>query len=423
MAMRHIYNFLLYLILPFLVLRLWVKSFRLAAYRHRIPERFGYYNFKPLSHSIWVHAVSVGEAIAAIPLVKLLQQIYADTPIVVTVMTPTGAECVRNAFGASVLLLYVPYDYPHVIKRFLRQINPKILLLLETELWPNMLHYAAARKIPVILANARLSDKSYQRYQKVLPIVKPMLNNITLVAAQSRENYDRFFALGIAVEKLTLSGNIKFDLNVATETVERGIALRKLWGRARPVWIAASTHPGEEEKILTALKLVHAQVPEMLLVLVPRHPERFAAVFALCQSQNYPTVCYSTDPGAVINPAVKILLGDVMGQLLQFYAAADFAFVGGSLVKLSGHNLLEPAALAKPVLSGPNLSTFMEIKQQMLDHEALIIVQDEYELAQRIIELNENKNLCDKLGAAALDVVMQNRGATQQIISWVKKLL
>jgi 3-deoxy-D-manno-octulosonic-acid transferase len=291
---------------------------------------------------------------------------------------------------------------------------------METELWPNMLHFSAQKKIPVILANARLSEKSYQRYKKVIRLVTPMFNCITAVAAQSRDDYRRFLELGMPKAKVFLTGNVKFDLEVSSAVIARGAILRNWWGRNRPIWIAGSTHPGEEEKILTALKVISKTIPEVLLVLVPRHPERFNTVFALCQAENFIVVRYSEKVNETISSGVQVILGDVMGQLLTFYAASDIAFVGGSLVKLGGHNLLEPAALAKPVLSGPNLHAFAEIKLMLLDHDALIIVKNENELALKIIELLQNKELCNQYGARSLDVVMENRGATQKIVAMVQ---
>lgn len=421
LLVRHIYNLLLYLILPFLPLRLLWKSRKNAAYRGRMLERFAHFDFSALKDSIWVHAVSVGESISAIPLIQELIRDYPQTTIVVTTMTPTGAERIQKALGEQVLQLYVPYDYPFAVKRFLCHINPKILILMETELWPNILHYSAGRKIPIVLANARLSEKSFVNYKKVCSFMRSILSCITVVAAQSKLDAERFLILGLEPQKMLITGNIKFDVKVPDDLFKQAKQLRLAWGEDRPVWIAASTHKGEEEKILAAAKIVREIIPESLLILVPRHPQRFDEVFELCCKQGFETIRYSKDQKALAS--TNVVLGDVMGQLLLFYAAGDIAFVGGSLIPWGGHNLLEPAVLAKPIISGQHLHTFLEISQLLTDADALITVADEVALAQSLIQLFQDKMLQEKLGCAALDVVEKYRGATQKIFACIKSFL
>jgi len=421
--MFYIYNFLIHLILPLLPLRLLWKSRKNSSYRQRILERFGLCSFPVINNSIWVHAVSLGEAISAVPLIKELMVTYPNTTIVVTSMTPTGAQRIREIFKSNpqILQLYIPYDYPFAIKRFLRHLHPKILILMEAELWPNILHYTAKQNIPIIIANACLSEKSVKNYQKFGNFIKPMLKYLTCVATQSKIDAENFAAIGVAKEKILITGNIKFDMQIKDAAYEQAKQLRDFLGQNRPIWVAASTHAGEEEKILTAARIILQQIPDSLLILIPRHPERFNQVFALCKKEQFNTVRYSASQE--YSSDTNIVLGDVMGRLLLFYAASDLAFVGGSLIPWGGHNLLEPAALAKPVLSGPNLSEFREISQLMSDTGGLIKVENETVLADTIIKLFNDKNLCEQIGLAALEVVEKHRGATQKILEQVKRLV
>lgn len=418
--MRYTYNFFLYLILPFLPLRLLWRSRKNIAYRQRMFERFGYFNFPPTKECIWVHAVSLGEAISAVPLIRALIRRYPNTAIVVTTMTPTGAERIQKIFNKEVIQLYVPYDYPFIVKRFLRQFNPKILVLMETELWPNILYYSAKRKVPIILCNARLSAKSVSGYKKIRGFMKQILDYITMVVAQSKIDGERFLALGLDPQKLLIGGNIKFDITIPDEVLLQATQLRLVFGKTRPIWIAASTHNMEEEKILIAAKKVLEILPDALLILVPRHLERFDKIFELCRNDGFNVVRYSNKQDYAAS--TNVVLGDVMGQLLLFYAVSDIAFVGGSLVPWGGHNLLEPAALAKPVISGPNLNAFLEISQLLIDGGALVKVDDEIILAQNLLKLFQDQNLREKLGAAALDVVEKHRGTTGKIMALIETL-
>lgn len=417
--MYFLYNCIIYLILPFLPLRLLWKSRKNPAYRQRMRERFAFLGIAPLKSSIWVHAVSVGEALSAIPLIKELLKRYPQETIVVTTMTPTGAERIQKALWGQVLQIYVPYDYPGMVKRFLRIINPRMLIIMETELWPNILHYTAKRKIPIILANARLSARSFNGYQKIARFIQTMLRNLTMVAAQSQLDAERFIALGMDAQRVAVYGNVKFDLEVAADVAINAVALREQWGKSRPVWIAASTHAGEEEQILAAAKKIQAQIPNVLLVIVPRHPERFAAVYKLCCDQGFKTARYSEHAACTLD--TQIVLGDVMGKMLLFYAASDVAFVGGSLIPWGGHNLLEPASLAKPVISGPNLTAFAAISKLLLKAQALIQVKTADELADAVIKLFQDATLQAQYGAAAQRVVAAHRGATEKLLQLIAR--
>lgn len=390
-------------------------------YRQKMGERFSYYNFHGVKESIWIHAVSLGESISAVPLVKSLLKKYPHVPIVVTTMTPTGAAAIQRFLGDQVLQVYVPYDYPFAVKRFLDHFNPQILVLMETELWPNILHYTAARKIPIVLGNARLSAKSFNGYSKIKMLIQPILNCITKVLAQSRLDGDRFLSLGLDPKKLSITSNIKFDLEIPATVVGEAQKLRSLLGVNRPIWVAASTHEGEEAKVMISAEKILSSVPAALLILVPRHPERFEQVFNLCAKEKFEVLRYSEIEK--YSDSTSIILGDVMGKLLVFYGASDVAFVGGSLVAWGGHNLLEPAALAKPVISGPHLSAFLEISQILDDSKALTKVADEDELAQNVIKFLQDAHLREKFGAKALDVCEKYRGATKKISEVIDFLL
>ena len=415
------YNLLVYLLLPFLPLRLLWRSHKNSFYRKRIAERFGYYNFAPISGSIWVHVVSVGEALAAVPLIKQLIAQYPRDKIVVTSMTPTGAERIQKIFADEVLHLYVPYDYPGAINRFLSQIKPKLLVIVETEIWPNLIRYTAKKHISILLASARLSQKSMRGYRKFQFLFKPVFSCISKIMAQSKIDAKRFLELGIDEKKISISGNIKFDIAIAEDNFVRAKQFRLSLGENRPIWVAASTHAGEEEKILLAAAKVRAVLPETLLIIVPRHPERFIEVFELCKKHEFNPINYSSEN--IYTSENAVIIGDVMGQLLLFYIVADVAFVGGSLIPHGGHNLLEPASVAKPVISGPSLDNFIEITQFLLEANGMIVVDDELELADKIIYLLQNKNLREQYGSTALSVVMRQRGATQKIMSAIQSLL
>lgn len=417
--MRFLYNLLFQLAIPFILLRLYLRGKTNQAYRMRWKERFAYYEQSPYKKSIWVHAVSLGEAIAAVPLIKALQNKYPDITIVATTMTPTGSEKLRQVFADKIIQVYVPYDYSGAIKRFLRHFNPILLVIMETELWPNLLHYSSQKKIPIFLANARLSDKSYRHYKFLKFFAKKMLNCITFIAAQSASDGDKFLSLGFAKEKLLVTGNIKFDMEVAEDIKIEAEALKSTLNISinRPIWIAASTHQGEEEKILIAFKKVLQFLPNVLLVLVPRHPERFIQVRNLCLQQGYNVICYTEKKQCDHN--VQILLGDIVGKLLVFYSLAEVAFVGGSLVSVGGHNLLEPAAVKVPILTGSNLNNFQEISSLMFKDSALIIVKDENELAEGVLNILQNKNLAKSLTNAATIILEQNKGALKKLMQWI----
>ncbi len=404
---RYLYSFLLYLILPFLFIRLWWKSRRLPAYRERMGERLGFYPFR-LEKCIWVHAVSVGEAIAAAPLIKSIVSRYPTMRVLVTTMTPTGARQVQTSFGDSVTHAYIPYDFPDAVARFLKTMHPVISIIMETELWPNMVAACQKNTIPVCLINARLSEKSALGYERVAPLTREILKNIQVIAAHGDKDAARFIALGAAKERVQVTGSLKFDLTIAGDLPAQCEALREQLGKDRFVWIAASTHEGEEEIILAAHQLIRANHPHALLILVPRHPERFDAIATMC-AHSFSTSRRSQKQPCL--PETAVYLGDTMGELMLMYGAADVAFVGGSLIPKGGHNMLEPGALGKPIVSGPHLFNFKEISELFMQANAMILVDDAATLVKRIESLMQNKTESAEMGKRARAVVDANRGA------------
>lgn len=419
---RTLYSLLLYLALPVIAVRLWLRSRKAPAYAKRIAERFAVRLPEFQQGGIWLHAVSVGESIAAAPVVQALQQLYPDMPITVTCMTPTGSERIQNLFGTSVQHCYLPYDLPWAAKRFLQHLQPDLAIVMETELWPNYINQCARLKIPVVLANGRLSARSARGYGRFPKLIRPMLRQISALAVQSELEAQRFIELGARPETVTVTGSIKYDLQVAAEVSQQAQQLREQWqATQRPVWIAASTHAGEDEVILAAHQQLLKQFPEALLILVPRHPERFEAVYALSLEQGLRVQRRST--GLAVTAEHQLLLGDTMGELLFLYALADVALVAGSLVKHGGHNMLEPIALAKPTLTGPHYFNFFEIAQQLLAAGGLQEVADATQLAQAVAQLWGDTEQAQQMRSAAQQVLEGNQGALQRLLDIIQAQL
>jgi len=410
--MRALYSILWYLLLPVLFLRLWWRGRRAPAYRRRWGERMALgLGRGRLRDSVWIHAVSVGETLAAAPLIEALLARHPDTPLVVTTTTPTGSERVQALFGDRVTHVYCPWELPGAYQRFWRAFDPRLVVILETELWPNLCAAAKAHGARLLLMNGRLSENSYRGYRRLPKLVRPMLARFDLLAVQTRAEADRFQALGADPDKLRVNGSVKFDLTLSDDLRAQAAALRERFG-ARPVWIAASTHPGEEEQVLAAHRRLLADQAGSLLVLVPRHPERFDEVAALGARRGMTVARRSRDDR--VDAAVNLYLADTMGELLMLFGAADLAFVGGSLVPVGGHNLLEPAAWGLPVLSGPQLHNFTAIADLLDAAGALRLVADEAELASRLAGLLGDAGERRRLGEAAAAVVAANRGALQR---------
>ncbi|UVL62123.1 lipid IV(A) 3-deoxy-D-manno-octulosonic acid transferase [Pseudomonas sp. B21-032] len=420
---RTLYTLLFHLGLPLVALRLFLRSRKAPAYGQRIAERFACKLPAMAKGGIWVHAVSVGESIAAAPMIRALLQAYPQLPITITCMTPTGSERVRVMFADEPRIqhCYLPYDLPWAAGRFLDHVQPRLAVIMETELWPNHIHQCAKRGIPVALANARLSERSARGYARFAGLTRPMLAEMSLVAVQTETEAQRFRQLGARPECVQVTGSIKFDLSIDEQLLPRARALREQWQAGqRPVWIAASTHEGEDPIILAAHRQLREHHADALLILVPRHPERFNSVFELCRGQ-LPTVRRSS--GEAVAADTAVLLGDTMGELLFLYALADIAFVGGSLVANGGHNLLEPAALSLPVLSGPHLFNFLEIAAMLREAGALQEVDDAQGLAAEVRRLIELPRDAQRMGAAGLAVMKANQGALQRLLAGLGRLL
>ncbi len=421
-VLRSIYTFLYYVAFPGILLRLLWRSRHSVGYRQRWNERFGYIKrLAPEKHSIWVHAVSVGETLAAIPLIKALKQHYPDYNIVVTTTTPTGSAQVIKHLNHDVMHVYSPYDVPSCVNRFLRRTNTRLCIIMETELWPNMLRCCKNRSIPVVLANGRLSERAKRRYLLIGSLTKLMLQTYTLVAAQGVLDGERLIDLGLDPKRLMVSGNIKFDIKLSDTLINDGLQLRQEWGTThRPTLVAASTHEGEEAILLNAFKRIREKIPDTLLIIVPRHPERFTKVGKLCEGEGFSIVQRSLKQ----KPSTRtdVILGDTMGELCLIYAAADIAFVGGSLVPIGGHNLIEPAAIGMPILTGPNLQNFTEISRLLKKAGAAQIVSDERSIAKTVIALFSAKELGKRMGLRAREVVTANSGALAKHIEWIERI-
>ena len=378
---RNLYSVFFTLALPVVYLRLFYRGLKAPLYRKRLLERVGIFSDMPPAGGLWLHAVSVGEALTAVPLLKAFQARHPDVPITVTTMTPTGSERVKASLGDTVFHVYLPYDLPFALGNFFRRVQPSVAVIMETELWPNVLQQCQKRDIPVILANARISDQSIKGYQRLGAITSMMLNQLSCVLAQSKLDGERLLMLGLPKDKLIISGNLKFDKQPSEEQIAQG-AILKAQLAERLVWVAASTHQGEDEQILEALSQLKQSHPDALLILIPRHPERFNSVSEMVESHGFTMIRRSS--GQCVSDETDVLVGDTMGELNIFFKAADVAFVGGSLIPHGGHNLLEPAAHAIPVISGPHLQNFAEIKQQLLNANAVTITHNATELAQSV---------------------------------------
>ncbi|ETS31865.1 3-deoxy-D-manno-octulosonic-acid transferase [Photorhabdus khanii NC19] len=416
-----LYQVLLYLIQPLIWLRLLLRSRKAPAYRKRWGERYGFCAGKVAAGGILLHSVSVGETLAAIPLVRALRHHYPFLPITVTTMTPTGSERVLSALGNDVNHVYLPYDLPGSMERFLNQVNPKLVIIMETELWPNLIFQLHQRNIPLVIANARLSTRSAAGYQKVGNFVKIILRKITLIAAQNQEDSERFIELGLRRSQLAVTGSLKFDISVTPELAAKAVTLRRQWAARRPVWIATSTHDGEESIILDAHCKLLKQCPNLLLILVPRHPERFTKAEELTKKAGLSYILRSSDK--IPDANIQVVIGDTMGELMLLYGIADLAFVGGSLVERGGHNPLEAAAHAIPVLMGPHTFNFKDICAKLDQANGLITVTDSQSLFTEINSLLTDEDYRLYYGRHAAEVLHENQGALQRLLKLLEPYL
>ena len=406
-----------------MLLRLFYLGLRNRLYLERWQERLGFVNIPVCERPrIWIHAVSVGEVQAAIPVVDKLISMYPGYELLMTTVTPTGAAMVRQRFAGNVIHIYFPYDIPFSIKRVLKKINPACLIVMETEIWPNLFHYCHVNNIKVLLANGRMSEKSYRGYNNFKKFIQNVLSVIDRIAAQTEKDAERFVQLGALPERVVVTGSLKFDVKPAGDSVRPAESIRSDMFQQRPVWIAASTHDGEEQIVLDTHRQIIARKPECLCILAPRHPERAAGLLELCDRNGFNTVCTSTVDNC--DPVVNILILDILGELTKYYAVADIAFVGGSLLpEFGGHNVLEPASLGIPVLTGEYTRNFEEINQLLCDNNAAIRITDNLQLADKILMLFSNRDLRLQMGQAGRDFVAQNRGSTDRLMVLLSGLL
>ncbi|WMY97175.1 MAG: lipid IV(A) 3-deoxy-D-manno-octulosonic acid transferase [Arsenophonus sp.] len=417
-----LYQIIIYLIQPIILFRLLWNAYKYPAYLKRWNERYGFYNNKIIKGGILVHSVSVGETLAAFPLIKALKHYYPELPITITTMTPTGSERILSEFGNNVYHIYLPYDLIGSVVRFINQVNPKLTIIMEKELWPNLIIKLRQKKIPLIIANARMSEKSAINYKKLGCFIKILLKKITLIAVQNKEDGERFIQLGLPRKKISVIGNLKFDIHITKELALKTINLRRKWALLkRPVWIASSTHKGEESIILNAHIQLLKEFPNLLLILVPRHPERFKYSKELIKKTKLHYI--SKSKNSLPNENTQVIIGDTMGELMLLYGIADLAFIGGSLVKKGGHNPLEAAIHAIPILMGPHTFNFKDICNNLKKLNGLITVNNTQSLILTISNLLKNKNVRLYHGHQAEEVLYKNKGVSEKLIKLLKPYL
>lgn len=420
--MRFLYTLIFIIALPIIFLRLWRKDKKVPGYRVRWPERFGLFpapnKTKPV---FWIHAVSVGEVIAATPLIQRLLK-EDNLALVITTMTPTGSARVHKTFGERVHHVYAPYDLPWTVAAFLRRTQPCLAIIMETELWPNTLQMCTNKNVPIILANARMSERSARGYKRFYKTTQGLINLLDYVAVQNQADGDRFLSLGLNQQRLSITGSIKFDIRIAEELRQSAEQLKTSYANTvqRPIVIAASTHEGEDEIILNAFSRVLEHCTNCFLILVPRHPERFNDVFELCQKR-FKTIRRSQQQTPM--KETQIMVGDTMGEMMLLYGCADIAFVGGSLIERGGHNMIEPACWGLPVISGPHIFNFADISQRLIECGGMVTANDAEQLANHICLWLNDENKRQHAGQQAYLFTEQNRGALDRLMTLVKQYL
>ncbi|TKR29677.1 3-deoxy-D-manno-octulosonic acid transferase [Luteimonas gilva] len=419
--LRALYSATLYLLAPVTLYHLIWRGFRHREYFQRWNERYAAYSEKPDGTMVWLHAVSVGEVNAAAPLVDALRRARPDLKLVVTTITPTGSARARSLWLDAVEHVYLPYDLPGAVGRFLDHFRPRIALILETELWPNLLFGCRDRDIPSYVLNARLSERSLRGYRVLAPLIGRALRSVTRVAAQSAADGERFVALGAQRERVVVTGNLKYDIAVPADVSGFLAEFQASLGAPRPVWIAASTHDGEEAAVIAAHRCLRKRWPDLLLLWAPRHPERFRPVADLARGEGLPVALRSQQRWPQAKDAVFVV--DTLGELTKFYGCADVAFVGGSLQPIGGHNLLEPAALGKAIVTGPHLHNFAEIAAKLEQAGALRIVAGTEALASAIETLLADPAARTAMGDAGLALVAQGRGALARTMALIEPQL
>lgn len=418
---RLLYTALFYALTPFILGRLAWRSRTLPAYRARWNERFACYAKPPQPGAAWFHAVSVGEAEAAFPLIREFRSRHPERPILVTCTTPTGSARIQAVLGDSVQHVYLPYDLPDCVERFLGQFRPCLGVILETEIWPNLYRACGQRGVPLAIVNGRLSERSARGYRRVGRLAAESLAHVSLIAAQTGQDAARYISIGADAGQVSVAGNVKFDSAFTAEMRGQAAALRSGFFPGRPAWIAGSTHPGEEQQVLAALGLLRRDIPDALLILAPRHPDRLQEVLALCAKSG--VSLRRRSEGRPCEPGTDVFLLDTLGELRWAYGAADVAFVGGSLVPVGGHNVLEPAAAGLPVLFGPQMFNFAEIALRLQECGGGLEVASAEDLAAQLARLLGDPSLRAGIGAQGLGFVEANRGAVAQVSGLIDRLL
>jgi 3-deoxy-D-manno-octulosonic-acid transferase len=419
--MRLAYVIVSYLLAPVYAMYWLFRGLAEKAYWDRFGQRFGFGYPRLPAGTIWIHAVSVGEVQATAPLVRQLAKIFPNRRILVTTVTPTGAARARALFGDSVSHSYIPYEAPFAVDRFFAAVQPRMALIMETEIWPNLYHACGKRNIPLVLVSARISPKSVGKYRRWLPLFRETLSFGIVIAAQSEADAERFRSLGANPQRMSVTGNIKFDIELPEGLQDEGAKLRSEQFGERPTWTAASTHDGEEDQLLDAHAQLRKSLPDALLILVPRHPDRFSGVAANLNRRGIKYVARTQ--GAPCTPDTEVFLGDTMGEVPLFYAASDIAFVGGTLVPVGGHNLLEPAALGLPIVTGPHLFNTEDIAEMFSSVGASVLVRNEIELARTLLELFGNREYAQAIGNRGREIVRQNRGALDRFLLLLQPLM
>jgi 3-deoxy-D-manno-octulosonic-acid transferase len=420
--MRPLYSLLFLALLPLIVLRLLWKGRALPGYRERIGERFGFYASPPLrDRPIWIHAVSVGECEAAFPLVRRLLEARPQASIVMTCTTATGSSRIQAVLKDRVHHVYLPYDLPFLVGRFYRHFNPCLGIVMETEIWPHLFAAAKKREMPLMIANGRLSDRSMKGYRRLSSLVRPALGAVESICAQSEADAARYRAVGAQPLRVHVTGNIKFDIAWTAEQGRESLETRSRLFGARSVLIAGSTHPGEEELVLAAYSSLLKSHPDTALILVPRHPERARECDALCTSRGFRSAYWTQC--AESNFSGDILIVDQIGVLRKLYGASDVAYIGGSLVPHGGQNPLEPLIAQVPVIFGPYMNNFRDIRQRILDAQAGLEIPDSESLAGAFSQLLDDPKASARMGARGASMILQNQGALERLLAEVQRIL
>ncbi|MBI1175224.1 MAG: 3-deoxy-D-manno-octulosonic acid transferase [Sideroxydans sp.] len=414
---RIFYSLLLWLLLPYIFFHLLWRARKQPEYLEHVPERFGFYRVHTDKPVIWLHTVSVGETRAVATLVKKLRETYPGHQLLLTHTTPTGRAESERLYGEDVRRVYLPYDYSFAVDRFLKQFRPAVGVLMETEIWPNLIHACHAGQVPLLLLNARLSEKSARRYARYPKLARLALRELSAIAAQTPVDAERLQELG-AVE-VSVMGNLKFDIEPPVEMLELGKILRQRFGADRKVFLAASTREGEEVLLLDMLERL--DIPGLLTVIVPRHPQRFGEIAALLGQRNISFVRRSDEQAATLE--TRVVLGDSMGEMFAYYAACDVAFVGGSLLPFGGQNLIEACAAGKPVLIGPHTYNFAEASNRAVGRGAATSVADSNELVENLQMLFAEPQRLAAMGRSGLDFVRMEQGATERALEFIVRLL